>query len=284
MEPVTDWFSGKWVLCGEHTVVRGGRAIVLPASKFRLRIYPGSEAKSDLVVSELLASLENILDRDDDGVPSLVSNMPESFRIESNIPTSAGLGSSAALCAAVVTLRLGSAWVRANFIKALEYARRLEDQFHGTSSGMDVACSLSGNPLLYERGREPLILPSISGLSVDFFDTGLRAQTADVVKLVGHSKNLLEGDRLMREVVENTLLVLNKATHQSSHPHSEVILNDKDLRELARGMNESMNVYRLWGIVPSEVETQVLALKEKGYLGVRLTGKGMGGFLVAMKA
>src|SRR4051812_45692046 len=97
---------GKWVLCGEHAVLRGATAIALPHPSYQLsldfkrkrghgiQIRP---PEAEEVVREIFQALI-----DDWGAADRVFPMPEGeLTVESTIPVGAGLGSSAALCVAL---------------------------------------------------------------------------------------------------------------------------------------------------------------------------------------
>ena len=167
--------SGKWVLTGEHAVLQGAGAVAMPHPAIALKLLyePGGSAFTvdpeslNPVISDLMTAAR--------------LEVPASGRlcIESTIPLGAGLGSSAALCIALTQWMSGA--VRLPRSEWADFATRLEDRFHGCSSGMDIAAIATGEPIEFarDRGARPL------GLSVlprfTFHDTGLRARTSDCV-------------------------------------------------------------------------------------------------------
>jgi mevalonate kinase len=122
---------GKWVLAGEHAVLRGKNAIAIPHPEFSLELSFSPGHRSDQLICRDLPDvlLEVILHR-----LNLKSAPVGSLSITSSIPQSSGLGSSAALSVAFVkwAARL-EGWPEASWF---EKARSLEDHFHGRSSGM----------------------------------------------------------------------------------------------------------------------------------------------------
>ena len=91
---------GKWILSGEHTVIRGGTAIALPHPELYLELNFSPSKQQGLLIKPcshaplmkfLIKEILSILD---------VKEYPNgTLNIYSNIPKGAGLGSSAALCA-----------------------------------------------------------------------------------------------------------------------------------------------------------------------------------------
>src|SRR5687768_1294377 len=93
---------GKWVLSGEHAVLRGATAVALPHPEFSLslkfddRATDGFRIDQTFLSPELSVLLEGwiheIFDQHSEKIPSGL------LTIQSTIPMGAGLGSSAALC------------------------------------------------------------------------------------------------------------------------------------------------------------------------------------------
>ena len=258
---------GKWVLAGEHAVLRGEPALALPHVEWCLRLSysPGAgelqvEPKSaGTLIQDLLASLAPRLG----GLPS------GSLKIESTIPIGAGLGSSAALCVAMtqwLRLPLGAepAEVRA-------IATELEHRFHGQSSGMDVAAVLAGRPILFRRGEEPeaLELPKMPHFT--FHDTGLRARTQDCVEKV----------EAFRRRSPEAGLEVDRAMGQATRWAVEG-LRDYSLSTLARGINQARECFQAWDLDPPEAQSLRNSLIRQGALAAKLTGAGAGGMVVAL--
>src|SRR5262249_13957619 len=133
----------KWVLAGEHAVLRGHPAVVIPCSQYSLdwRFLPSEEGRLEIEAeSALSAALEEILPE---------SRPAGQLKIRSSIPVSAGLGSSAALCVGMVRWlgHLHRTTPEDRELTEWQRATGLEDRFHGNSSGMDVAAILADGPI-----------------------------------------------------------------------------------------------------------------------------------------
>ncbi len=260
----------KWVLAGEHSVLRGCPAIVFPndlnsisAEVFGTGALGGLQVEPmesrELVVTLLTRLLEFTFESGLETLP-----IPSLIRISSSIPIGAGLGSSAALSVMVVKILCGES-LPLETLRAL--ARRLEDHFHGESSGMDIIAVTSTGPTLYRRNQAPqsLALPEIFRFSLR--DTGLRSATRDCVLKVKSHLRLVELDARMSEASELAQCALETA----------------NLAQLEQSMAMSLDVYRQWGLIPPSVENQIQELLTQGARAVRLTGAGGGGFLVVLE-
>ena len=171
---------GKWVLAGEHTVLRGGVAVAFPHPEYSLEFSytPGGE---HLVVTPDLASQPV-----QDLIRVAQKAFAEEFRfptgqieIKSTIPFGAGLGSSAALSVALSRWLLTERYGSFTNGQVIELARTLEDRFHGKSSGMDVSVVALEKPIRFSMKEGAKVLEISKFPVFRFTDTGLRASTKD---------------------------------------------------------------------------------------------------------
>ena len=158
---------GKWILAGEHSVLRGSPALVFPLKsrilKFLFRPDPLArelKLKSDGPIGKELELLfwgvfKKALEMKNQ------SNDPfkgEVF-IQSEIPLGAGLGASASLC--VATTRWFQSMGLVSESEKHEFARELENMFHGESSGVDIAVVTEETGLRFlKQGPRSFLAPS----------------------------------------------------------------------------------------------------------------------------
>ena len=180
----------KWVLTGEHAVLRGATAVALPHPEFGLELIFTPKDSTELlvlpspqaqrVVMELLQAVQDQCETED---RSFILPRGQ-LEIRSSIPIGAGLGSSAALCVAMARWLAEPLKIPPSEI--LPFATQLEHRFHGRSSGMDIAVIALAQPITFVMGRGPQTLPIKNIPKFTFHDTGLRTRTNECVMQVEH--------------------------------------------------------------------------------------------------
>jgi len=267
---------GKWVLAGEHTVLRGGAAIALPHPEFslKLRFTSGTtrlQVSPDLasvVVQDLLRVARDVL--------KVQFELPRGkLELESTIPFGGGLGSSAALSVAVARWVLHELEISRE--KERELAREMENRFHGKSSGMDVAVVSMNAPIRFtmKAGAQKLEIPRLPHFQ--FTDTGIRAATKDCIQKV---EALRVTDPEKSEEADANMA---KATSETLQGLTRFAVGDEaGLALIAQGMTRAQTAFQSWGLVPSEADEIIQELLKSGALSARLTGAGGGGFIVSL--
>ncbi len=273
---------GKWVLCGEHSVLRGATALALPHPEFGLTLRFKERPSMDglqIVTSEGADAVRDLIDavieREGDEERSVDRPRGE-LSIESTIPVGSGLGSSAALCVALT--RWMSDPLRIDSDRFFEFARELENRFHGRSSGMDVAAVLHAKPIAYTMGRPPERIEVRKLPRFTFHDTGLRARTNECIFRVDRKREedptqALYTDDLMRKAsrlcMEGLSLYDAGATNEG-------------IQRLGQGVDLAFDAFLRWELVPAEAMRIREKLMREGARSARLTGAGGGGFVVAL--
>jgi mevalonate kinase len=278
----TTCLPGKWVLVGEHTVTRGGMAIVFPFPGVSLRLdfapqrserLKVSPPEAEPVIYELLSIYESGRRRDDG-----FSWPTGRLTIQSDIPQGAGLGSSAALCSAVARWIASGAGLTAN--ELAETARSLESRFHGDSSGMDVAAALANAPIVFEKGCPPRILKLERVPHFTLHDTGLRSNTSECVSRVKtfmdrNPDKALSVDRAMEAASYKALkglLTYDRGNEQAG------------LEAIAEGMRMALDCFSAsaWNLIPETEQRLIHSLLADGALAAKPTGAGGGGMALAL--
>ncbi len=282
---MTNWpafrceISGKWVLAGEHAVLRGATAVALPhpSAKLSLDFQPGS-SESDLMIDPASARgiLKDLLQVALEKAPGKIVLPPGTLTVESTIPLGSGLGSSAALCVAFTRWLSDKLGLKES--DHFEFAKQLENRFHGKSSGMDVAATCAGEPISFsmEKGANPIGVRKIPRFT--FHDTGDRARTSDCIKAVEkfRSENTGEAARIDRQMVSAGREAIEGLIRFDRGK------TEDGLQLVASAMKEAQGCFDRWGLMPESGLRLQAELLEQGALATKLTGAGGGGFIVAL--
>ena len=176
-------FPAKVLLFGEHTILRGSKALAMPF--FQKSCYWSWEEKYK---DKNLRSFAIYLDK----------NLPKAFRFQemkedirqglylhSSIPNGYGLGSSGAVCVAIFhkySTASGKVLLKQN---PKAFFAKMEAFFHGSSSGTDpLIIYLEQSICLYGDGQYELVkIPSLAeNYQLFLFDTQQVRKTAPLVE------------------------------------------------------------------------------------------------------
>lgn len=219
-------FHAKVLLFGEYSVIQGGKALVIPFSKFsgalelpeNLPVHESGSAKSNLFIQQFLEYL--IVHKNHSSVlfpldtDRLAADVANGLFFRSDIPLGYGLGSSGALVAAIASeygQDIPFAKQRGGSISA-EKALKLKTQlafmesfFHGSSSGLDPMGSLLGRPFIYspENGFTfpslPIFEPAMQK-QIFLIDTG---RTRDTLSLVAWFNEQVKNRNINAELLKS---------------------------------------------------------------------------------
>lgn len=272
----------KWVLSGEHSVLRGKKALAFPYPEFTLKLsYRKNPAAKELTISAnpFQSQVKSLIGRAFEWLnvnPDLLGG--GDLDIQSQIPIGAGLGSSAALSVAVARLAIWKA--NASEDRWIALATHLEDVFHGRSSGMDVNVIAYAQPILYSLNAETREQKAeMIGLgcmpTFKLYDSGKRGQTRECIERVQSWIQVNAQHPYDEQMHEATLMAKDAMAIFGEQP-------DVALKMLAQAMNQAQACYEAWGLVTPELMTQKQELLKQGALAVKLTGAGLGGFWIAL--
>lgn len=183
-------YPSKVLLFGEYTVLNGSQALAVPFSG-----NSGKWTRKKTVPEKYAAHFRDYLlwlrtANIGLGAGKLdTSRMEDDFRAnwiyESNIPEGYGLGSSGALCAAILDRYVQDRGLLADYKKLRAALAGLESYFHGKSSGIDPFVSFVEQPVLRQRDRSLHLLNPIrwpDHWGVFLIDSGSARTTSEWVR------------------------------------------------------------------------------------------------------
>lgn len=305
---------GKVILCGEHAVVYHQPAIALPLADVRATatIENGVAGTGVIVHLPDLRERWTLADEHDHPLAPLLRSTLERLNVhtlpdleitlQSAIPIASGMGSGAALAAALVKA-LGS-HVAAPLPPA-EVSRLVYESerfYHGTPSGIDNTVVSYEQPIWYVRGTEELEARD-AGLGVQGSETqppasSLQLPAATIESIsIARPITLVIGDTGVRAPTRATVGgVRERWKHDPDHynrlfaeigglvAEARRQLAAGAIAELGQTLDRNHELLRGIGVSSRELERLIDAARQGGALGAKLSGGGGGGIMLALVA
>lgn len=282
----TDHACGKAIIVGEHAAVYGVRAIAMPLRNMRLTIsvtpHPQRQRDDGAPIIELSiggrALPENISAVVMDAMRLLgVSPCSVSLNGMSGLVIGGGLGSSAALCVAILRALGKSAGIAPSPAQLATWANELEKRFHGQPSGLDSAVVAYEEVIAFVKGQTPtpIKVASLNQKNGDrpwpfvLIDSGERASTKDMIERAKpfftgvHAERRLQEFATVADVVERGLTT-------------------GALGLVGEGMNAAADLLRQAQVSTPRLEELMQFATAHGAVGAKPTGAGGGGCVLAL--
>ncbi|PKG31844.1 mevalonate kinase [Methanoregula sp.] len=246
---------GKVFLFGEHAVVYGKMGI---AMAIRPRVFVTvrdtkrpSRAKSPYIDScfEQMGVIGSVY-------------------INSQIPSSSGLGSSAAVTVATLAAINDEFNLNKTREEIADIAFEIEKTVQkGRASPTDTTVSTYGGIVLITGGSRRRLPPQNMHLVIG--DSQVSHSTSRMVEQVADLKK--RHPEIVDPVLDAIQGVSMSAIHQLSNP-----------RELGRYMNMNNSLLEVLGVGHPQLAKMILASRQAGAFGAKITGAGGGGSMVAL--
>lgn len=271
----------KAILFGEHAVVYGAPAIAVPLHQLEvdaaMRATPMGELR---IESELFAGTAQTAPEVLRPVITAVraalkgtgaGNDRVQVRIRSAIPHGRGLGSSAAVAAAVARAAADLADVRLTPDEFHAIVQQAERVAHGNPSGIDARAVAAAGPIRFHGG---LVESTGLGSPLTFViaDSGVAGSTAQAVR----------GVRERRAVDRDIDRVISQLSDIAEGSSLDLARGDRDA--LGARMLEAHRLLGRLGVSTVQLDALVDAAHSAGAHGAKLTGGGLGGCVLALAA
>jgi mevalonate kinase len=267
---------GKVILCGEHFVVYGEPAVV---AAIDLKAYayasftdePGIHVYSNRVPENALRPIHNVIMLLLESRSVKLIDKGLTVSISSDIPISAGLGSSAAV--SVASILAVSKLLGFNLKKSEVVALgvKAEEIIHGRPSGIDPTISVYGGMLVFKIGSRIRRIKPAKPIELIIADSGLKRSTGFMVRRVGELAS--KHPTIFSRLRSTARIIVKQAI--------EAII-EGDIEKLGIMLNLNHGLLSAIGVSNTRLEKLIYAAREAGALGSKITGAGGGGCIIAL--
>lgn len=246
---------GKVILFGEHSVVYGKNAIALLLKSVKIEadiVYEYAfENEHVKFIKKNIIEKSNIKDR-------------VYIKIKSTIPSSRGLGSSAALAVSIAMAFKKRYNISDEIVKTIVF--EAEKWAHGNPSGIDLAVIFNNQNVLFNKKEGIKNIDFHLNAKLVISDSGIRGNTKKAVSMVAKNYNKFE------KYIED----LGKITDDAI-----IALKNSDLKMVGNLMNLAQNNLKLMNLSNDMIDELINVSKENS-LGSKMTGAGLGGCIISL--
>ena len=287
MTTTTATAPGKVILFGEHAVVYARPAIAVPVAKVNatatLADAPAGTGCT-ITAPDISAHIRLSSHRQDPLALAVRLAIEEAgieaepdwqLTVRSDIPIAGGMGSGAAVSAALVNAVLAHCRFSAHRRPTAETVNRIvyevEKLHHAHPSGIDNTVVVYKQPVWFVRGQPPQPFDMARPFHLVIADTGVASSTAAVVSDV---RRVWESDKLAYEEIFDDIGEIVAAARQA--------IASGIVDALGPLMQENQRLLRQLDVSSEELERLIAIAEDAGASGAKLSGAGRGGNLICV--
>ena len=269
----------KVILFGEHAVVYGAPAIAVPIHELEAEVRVESADEGLRIESELFSGKASAAPARLQPVVTAIraalahcgaADAGVRVQILSAIPHSRGLGSSAAVAAAIARAIGDWAGIELGTAGLYDIVQQAERVAHGNPSGLDARAVAADGAIRFDFGA---VSPLRVGAPLSFVlaDSGIAGSTAEAVGAVRERRE--QNPQRMEALLSNLAEIAEGAIGD---------LAAGDRIAIGARMREAHDLLDAIGVSSPALNGLVAAALDAGAIGAKLTGGGLGGCIIAL--
>ena len=268
---------GKIIISGEHFVVHGSNALAAAIDK-TVKVYSETSDKNS-ILSRVDNQVFNIRIKPINPVSVVRNKILEylnrkeriKITIESNIPRGSGLGSSSAISVATAASVASLFGEKLDKKTLYNIAFEGEKIIHGNPSGIDVAASVYGGLILFNKNTVPTNIDLLNKLQIIVSISGKTRQTSKMINHFTSTSNKLPYH--FQSLVHSSSVLTHEAVN---------CLITQDLEKLGAIINFYNSILSSFGLGTKITDRMIETCLEHGAYGAKITGAGGGGSIIAI--
>lgn len=274
---------GKIILFGEHAVVYNHPALAVPVTQVHADVEVVDSPRAGIFIHAPGIDLHAELDSLPPAHPiaSVILKLFQLFgtsqtpnleiNITSTIPVASGLGSGAAVSAALIRALAPHVGYPLTNEQVNELVYEIEKLHHGTPSGIDNTVITYARPVYFIKGKPIETFTVGKPFTIVIGDTGISAPTKESV---GDVRRLWLRDQFFTENIFNEIAQIALIARRSIESGKPELLGE--LMDQNHALLQSLTVSS------PELDHLVQSARKAGALGAKLSGGGRGGNMIAL--